>query len=389
MFDEVASVPYNIRDLFFSSLRRLYNSRLDAKATAATRFVFIFAGSFYPTALIADKNNSPFNVSHEVPVPDFERFEVEELLNRGAAALGLRFEKKAVDEIWHAARGHPFLTQKICQELIQTSKQIVGPTKVRVTVDYIVNNSNDTHLRSIVGYLQDNPPYTKLLRKVVVQHERVSMHRVENASVEERIGVLVRDADGSARVRNSIYERYLYAHLLDMPWPVEMHISGTEEKNKKVSGKRAKAVEMFYSYAHEDEALRNELEKHLKGLQRAHLITSWHDREILAGEEWRGEIDEHLNKAQVILLLVSPDFLASDYCFETEVKCAMERHESKEARVIPVILRSTNWQETPFSKLEALPKDGRAVTSWQDRDAAFVDVVEGIRKIIEEMSLAS
>jgi hypothetical protein len=144
-------------------------------------------------------------------------------------------------------------------------------------------------------------------------------------------------------------------------------------------------MEVFFSYAHEDEALRDKLAKHLKLLERQGVIKAWHDRDITAGEEWKEVIDNHLESANIILLLVSSDFLASDYCYDIELKRALERHESNQARVIPVILRSVDWHDSTFGKLAALPKDGKAITSWQDEDEAFTDVVKGLRRVIDNL----
>lgn len=99
-----------------------------------------------------------------------------------------------------------------------------------------------------------------------------------------------------------------------------------------------------------------------------------------------GKVDEHLNTSQIILLLISPDFIASDYCYDKEMNRALERHEVGEARVIPVILRPVDWTKAPFSKLKALPTDGKAVTKWANRDSAFLDIAQGIRKVIEELA---
>jgi len=145
------------------------------------------------------------------------------------------------------------------------------------------------------------------------------------------------------------------------------------------------AAKIFCCYAREDEALLNELWAHLIPLQREGLIELWHDRDISAGAEWEQEIKEQLNSAQVILLLVSPDFMASDYVNNVELKRAIERHDAKEARVIPIILRPVYWQIDPLRKLQALPTDGTPVTgaSWHSIDEAFLNVVEGIRKVIE------
>lgn len=144
-------------------------------------------------------------------------------------------------------------------------------------------------------------------------------------------------------------------------------------------------IELFTSYSHNDEKLRDELENHLSLLKRQGVIESWHDRKIDPGKEWKKQIDEHINIANIILLLVSADFIASDYCYANEMVRALERHEKKEAIVIPIIIRPVDWKRSPFAKLQALPKDGRPVTTWQIRDEAWVNVVEGIRHAIDEI----
>lgn len=146
---------------------------------------------------------------------------------------------------------------------------------------------------------------------------------------------------------------------------------------------------VFFSYCHADEALRNELQKHLSLMVRNGEITTWHDRMIRAGDEFDGEIDQHLEEAEVILLLISSDFIASDYCFDVELKRAMERHEEGSARVIPVILRECDWKSAPFGTLLAVPTDGKAVQDWPNTDKAFLNVVEQIRNALPENPTSS
>ena len=110
------------------------------------------------------------------------------------------------------------------------------------------------------------------------------------------------------------------------------------------------SLEVFYSYSHHDEELRDALEKHLSILKRNGQIVGWHDRRIGAGDEWRNQIDEHVRSAHIILLLISSDFLASDYCYDIEMKLALERHQRGKAIVIPIILRPVEWHEAPFSR---------------------------------------
>jgi internalin A len=145
------------------------------------------------------------------------------------------------------------------------------------------------------------------------------------------------------------------------------------------------AVRVAFSYSHKDEELRDQLETHLKLLQRQGVISTWHDRKILGGEDWSGVIDDNFKRADLILLLVSADFLASDYCYQTEMGMALEREAKGEARVVPVILRACDWKGAPFGKLQGFPKDMKPVTSWPNRDEAWTDVAAGIRKVAEQL----
>ncbi|ESA35951.1 small gtp-binding protein [Leptolyngbya sp. Heron Island J] len=162
---------------------------------------------------------------------------------------------------------------------------------------------------------------------------------------------------------------------------VDIEMSQRRASVSKQSEIARQSLNLFYSYSHKDETFKDELETHLKLLQRQGLIAQWSDRQIGAGVEWAKEIDENLENADVILLLVSADFIASDYCYDIEMKRALERHESEEARVVPVILRNVHWHSAPFGKLKAVPKDGKAVTTWGDRDTAWKNVEEEIREI--------
>jgi WD40 repeat protein len=146
-------------------------------------------------------------------------------------------------------------------------------------------------------------------------------------------------------------------------------------------------ISIFICYARRDEALLNELKTHLKPLQRDGLINLWYDHDISAGTEWEPQIMRHLNAAQIVLLLVSPDFMNSDYCYGIEMNRALKRHERGEARVIPIILRPVYWHGKLLGKLQALPTDGKPVTSsfWQDRDAAFYDITQGLCQVVKQL----
>jgi HEAT repeat protein/energy-coupling factor transporter ATP-binding protein EcfA2 len=147
------------------------------------------------------------------------------------------------------------------------------------------------------------------------------------------------------------------------------------------------SMKLFFSYAHKDEPLRDELAKHISLLKRQNIITDWHDRNITAGTDWAQAIDDNLNTANIILLLISSDFLASDYCYDKEMTRALEHHNQGTARVIPIILRPCDWHSAPFGKLQALPKDAKPVTKWEDQDEAFTHIAQGIRKAVAELGV--
>jgi TIR domain len=149
---------------------------------------------------------------------------------------------------------------------------------------------------------------------------------------------------------------------------------------------RPKGIRVFVSYAHKDERFRRALDEHLAPLKQKGWVEVWHDREIVAGEEFEDVITEQLEKAKLILLLVSPAFVSSVYCYGKEMKRALERHARKSAHVIPVILRPVAWQLTPLGELLALPTDGKPVTKWSNRDAAFLDVVTGIETALQKLA---
>ena len=111
----------------------------------------------------------------------------------------------------------------------------------------------------------------------------------------------------------------------------------------------------------------------------------WSDRQITAGTEWATAIDKNLERADVILLLVSADFLASDYCYSVEMKRALTRHNDNTACVVPIIVRAVDWTGSNIGKLQAVPKDGRPVTSWSNQDEAWTNVAKEIRRTAQEI----
>jgi TIR domain len=140
---------------------------------------------------------------------------------------------------------------------------------------------------------------------------------------------------------------------------------------------------VFISYSHKDEKYRVNLEEHLKILQRLGMITTWTDRMINPGDDWKTAINDNLNNSGIILLLISSSFMASEYCYGIEMKTALERDEKDEAIAIPVILRDCLWQIGPFAKLQALPKDGKPIQKFTRKDDAYTSIAREICRIIQ------
>jgi internalin A len=180
-----------------------------------------------------------------------------------------------------------------------------------------------------------------------------------------------------------------------VPLSVQRLLNGVESEGERASAsgarsprdiERGRAARVFVSYSHRDERQLNELKTHLSPLERLKLIETWYDRRIVAGEDFGQKINENLESADIILLLISADFIASKYCYEIEMKRALERHAKGEARVVPVIVRKVNWKVIPeLSELEAVPKDGKPVHDWPRKDTAWCDVSERVQAMLEAM----
>lgn len=146
-----------------------------------------------------------------------------------------------------------------------------------------------------------------------------------------------------------------------------------------------KALKAFISYSHQDETLKNELVKHLEPLRHLGLIDSWHDRKINAGDQWDKSISDALKTADIVLLLVSIDFINSKYCYDTELELALEREQQGEVVIVPIIARNCMWKNAKFARLQAVPADGKAIASWGDKDEALTAVALRISEVAERL----
>jgi hypothetical protein len=143
--------------------------------------------------------------------------------------------------------------------------------------------------------------------------------------------------------------------------------------------------DVFISYSHKDRKLRDELATHLSNLRRQGIISDWFDGDIIPGSKWQKTLMDTLKKAHIILLLVSADFIHSDFCYGDEMTLALARDKAGEACVLPIILRPVDWKGAPFADLQLLPSGAKPITLWPTHDEAFADVIAGIRTAIEDL----
>jgi internalin A len=257
------------------------------------------------------------------------------------------------------------------------SRALVKADRVSKNISIAIVDGNEASRSRLLAIIRSNFEDIHSNFKFIVQewvplpkHPEIQ-HLYQNLLVRERAGIMeVDDVVNDKIIKTSIKQ---LLNGVDLP----------EQRNRDIN--KNSLVKVFYSYSHKDEALKDELDTHLILMKRQGLIASWHDRCILAGQEFAQEIDTHLQSADIILLLISIDFFASNYCYQTEMTTALEKHQKHEAVVIPIIVRTVGWQDAPFGKLTALPTDGKAVTTWSDRDAAWTNVSEGIKQVVQKI----
>lgn len=164
-----------------------------------------------------------------------------------------------------------------------------------------------------------------------------------------------------------------------------MVILEVETLGGELDGMSDKTLNVFMSYSHVDEKFKEKLDVHLSPLKRNKKIRSWNDRELFAGAMMDEEIREHLENDDIIILLISADFIDSDYCYSIEMERAIERCKMGQCKIVPVILRPCLWKETPLKKILCVPKDGRAVSLHENEDSAYLEVATALNRIIENI----
>lgn len=372
--DSTLSLPFNCDD-YFAMIRALYNKR--SVDPALKRLTFVLLGVASPSDLIKDTRRTPFNIGKRIQLTDFTIQEAQPLIS--GLARDRKLAEKILENILFFTGGHPYLTQKTCLHVTKKAKSQWNEAEASIVVEKLIEEiflsetgqNTDDNLQFIRKRILCSESDKQLLRnyRLIRQKQTVLDNELDPVLMELKLSGLVKNNAGILVVRNVIYER-----VFNESW---IRIALSEFGPN--------PIHIFYSYAQEDESLLKEIDKHLSVLKRKGHITTWYKGNISAGTEISSEVNKHLNTADIILLIISADFLASDEYYGVEMRQALARHDANNARVIPILARPVNIQGTPFSKLQALPSNGLPIRRWETQDDAFIDTANGIRKVVDEL----
>lgn len=239
--------------------------------------------------------------------------------------------------------------------------------------------SDKAAIKKLIGDNQIPEAFAALKRALPDNNDLVNLESQWNTLRREKMMHTISYTDSSVRTAQIV------AALLEFSNQVEDNRSNPvpftpPAAQQQTSNSYAKKI--FFSYSKHDRAYLDQLLKHLTTLRRRGKIAPWNDRDIMPGEEWDGVIKKQLVEADIILLLVSSDFLATDYIWDVELGMAMKRHEEKSAQVVPIAIRPCSWNETPFSKLNGLPSKIKPVSAYTSQDEAWLEVVQGIERLL-------
>jgi hypothetical protein len=307
----------------------------------------------HPARLPTAKYASWFaGLSDPILVPDLARTQVTELVARH----GLSWTPAEVDRLFDLVGGQPYLVRAVLVDVLDghytldrlAAGDFLGPSLVA------------RHLREHRTRLDASPELAAAFAALAASPDAVVKAELIDALVRQ--GLVREGSQGTHPVRYRLYERLLHP-----------------DPEAKPAHRKSR---LFYSYARADEALRERLQVHLAVLRHQGLIESWCDRCISPGAETTLDVDRHLEEADIVLLLVTADFLA--HCWDRVMQRALERHDAGQAVVVPIILRPCDWTSAPFAALSAAPRDAIPVSRWSDPEEAWVDIAQGIRRLIAD-----
>jgi hypothetical protein len=373
LLDEIGALPQSTGIRLAHTLRATFTNRHVQRELG--RYQFVAAGSGDLLELTTGRNSPLRNVTETVYLSDLDAEEGRRLLSDGFAQSRQTLADGVAEAILGWTGGHPYWTQLLGRHAASVDNAS------SFDVDRIARAliaSEDRNLPHLRRCLTTIPASASSALGAILEGNVVPFTRSDSHLAQLELLGIIRNDGGRAVMRNRLYDEALRGWRAHTASPAASEVA-----------KRGGPARVFVSYAHADEALRLELGKHLSVLERQGLVAAWHDRLIAPGADWAGAIDAAIEGADIILLLVSADFIHSGYCYEIEMRRALERHAAGQALIIPIMVRPVSVAGMPFASMQSLPTDRRAVTDWVNRDSAYVDVVEGLRRAIAALGVSA
>jgi hypothetical protein len=370
------------------------------------RLRFVVAGYNTLRQRIKDAESSLFNVFDEIPLGPFSPKEAKYFIDTTFNELGLSavVNDKVVDELLAFTGAYPWIIQECGSRIIATHHAepkmsgieilhaVVNSVSLQeAVIDWAFPPSISVNARALAGLIaaeqiENTSQAVRWFRQhgVVWSTDHVSdalselrfQHAISN---EGRFLRLSSDLLQLALINTEWHKHYVESHGLthgvnERP-PIEIRTTARKTTGEPI-------LRGFISYCHADQQLVIQFKKSISMLEREMNIEFWYDRAMAPGDEWEKMIHNELNHADLVILVVTNDFLSSQPCYEIEMKRALERQAKGATVVVPIIFRACRWQGAPFAAFEVLPTGSLAIESWHNKDEAFASVAADLEALI-------
>jgi AAA-like domain/TIR domain len=379
VFDEIGAMPPEWATDFFSIIRSVYTTRQSSRHWQ--HLTFIISGAFNPRDLIRDKTISNFNIDQRVTLPDFDESQIGALVGKMEISTAAR--ETAARRIFHWTDGQPYLTQYLC-EALASSRSKVPARAVDALIDRAVEaffRDDTSHLPRVTDLLED-PDLLAYTRKIT-SHTPARFIASLNAKqfrLAHINGIIKSDSNGRCRIRNRIYERALEECYDEVDHRAEKRGRAAEETDQRTP------VCLFISYSHKDRRWLERFQVHLKPLEFAGLVEHWDDTMLVTGERWKDAIRNTLATARMAVLLVSADFLASDFIINDELPPLLSAERERGLLIMPVILKPCRFAKTEsLAQFQAVNPDLRPMIDLTEgeQEAIWTRLIDDIEASIK------
>jgi predicted AAA+ superfamily ATPase len=383
LFDEIEAIP-DIRN-FLHIWRKIYIDQYNRKQL--NKYLVIITGS---VDLIKETNSktSPFNIAHTCRLENFSVVESKRIIDGPFKKLNIEIEKEAKKKLLSQISGHPQLLQHACYKLVditfEQKRKMAGKDVDDAIKSLFKDSSNLDTLRHEVRL---NQILESLIRDILKGEKHKYLEFKEFSVVGT--GPIIEDSSGFCTLRSEIYKEFLADNLGFFPDSYQEIEDADREKYAQTMPNKKKP-KVFICYSHEDDEWRELLYLHLKVLDYQEVLFTWDDQKIIAGQYWSQEIEDNMNTADIAVLLISKDFLTSDFIMKREIPFLLERRKNDGINIFPLLVRYCYWERIPWlKKLQIRPQDSLPLSDGDQnkQDLICVQIVKEIAKVLEDKDL--